>query len=113
MAHNSAPEPLGNRNIKERWHGLGRTRLQRAVMMTVGTLCCIIAPIVGPIPGPWSVLLFGFGFGLLLKASLWVKKRYVRFKKKHPKAGAWVDWGLRRDSYLRRKARAEAGNVDG
>lgn len=99
------PEPLGHRNMRERWYHLGGTRVSRVVMMTVGTLCCIIAPILGPIPGPWSIMLFGFGFGLLLKASLWVKKRFVRFKKKYPKSGAWVDWGLRRGSYIRRKER--------
>jgi hypothetical protein len=38
----------------------------------------------------------------------------VRFKRKHPKKGAWADWGLRRQSHKRReelrKAReAQAG----
>jgi len=94
-------------SLSERWRHLGDTRLQRIVMMTIGIILVVISPIIAPLPGPWSIALFAAGFGMMLKASVWVKKRFVRFKKSYPKSGAWVDWGLRRPSYLRRRALAE------
>jgi hypothetical protein len=87
--------------------------IKRLAMFWGGLLCVIVSPIIGPLPGPWSILLFAFGFGLMLKASRMVKKRYVRFKKRFPNKGDWVDWGLRRPSYTRRQERAKAAALAG
>lgn len=94
--------------IWERWRDLGRTRTQRLVLLTVGSLLVIVSPIVGAIPGPGGIIVFAAGFGMMLKASRWVKKRYARFKLAHPKKGEWADFGLGRGSYKRRQARAKA-----
>jgi hypothetical protein len=94
--------------LGERWRDLGRTRLQRLVLMIIGTLLVLVSPLVGAIPGPGGIIVFAAGFAMLLKASRWVKKRYARFKLRHPKKGEWVDFGLGRGSYKRRQARAKA-----
>jgi hypothetical protein len=51
------------------------------------------------------------GLALVLKTSMWAKRRYVRFKRWQPKAGRWADWALRRraPSGARRSARREEG----
>ena len=95
-------------NLIERWRDLGRTRTQRMVLLIVGSFLVIISPIVGAIPGPGGIVVFAAGFGMMLKASRWVKKRYARFKQRHPKKGEWADFGLQRGSYKRRQARAKA-----
>ena len=95
-------------NIVERWRDLGRTKTQRMVLFIVGTFLVIISPIVGAIPGPGGIIVFAAGFGMMLKSSRWVKKRYARFKRRHPKKGEWADFGLQRASYKRRQARAKA-----
>jgi hypothetical protein len=41
----------------------------------------------------------------VLKTSMWAKRNYVRLKRWQPKAGNWMDWGLRRKSAQRRQAR--------
>ena len=56
------------------------------------------------IPGPGGIVVFAIGLAMVLKTSMWAKRRYVRFKRWQPKAGAWADWGLRRQSHRRREA---------
>lgn len=90
---------------------LKRGLLVRACMFWGGLLLVIISPLVGAIPGPGGIVVFALGFGLMLRGSTWVKKRYARFKKSHPKKGDWVDFGLRRPSYRRRMARAKADDA--
>ena len=57
----------------------------------------------GVIPGPGGVFRFAIGLALVLKTSMWAKRRYVHFKRWQPKAGRWADWGLRRRSARRRE----------
>jgi len=45
---------------------------------------------------------FAIGLAMVLKTSMWAKRRYVRFKRSKPKAGSWADWALRRRSARRR-----------
>ena len=48
---------------------------------------------------------------MVLKTSMWAKRRYVRFKRWQPKAGGWADWALRRRSAagaLKRQKEREA-----
>jgi hypothetical protein len=86
-------------------------------------LLFIVAPLVGAIPGPGGVIVAGIGLALVLKTSLWAKRRYVHFKRWQPKVysirfekwrpkivarrvtpGRWTDWALRRRSFRRREA---------
>jgi hypothetical protein len=64
--------------------------------------------LAGVIPGPGGIFVFALGFAMVLKTSMWAKRRYVRFKRWQPKAGRWVDWGLRRSPEQRRKAMEKA-----
>ena len=70
----------------------------------VGVILLLLSPVAGAIPGPGGVFVFAIGLAMVLKTSMWAKRRYVRFKKKQPKAGRWADWGLRRKSAKRREA---------
>jgi len=79
----------------------------------LGVILILLSPLAGIIPGPGGVFIFAIGLALVLKTSMWAKRRYVRFKKQQPKAGQWADWGLRRRSAKRReeirKRREEMG----
>ena len=67
-------------------------------------LLFVVAPLVGALPGPGGILVAGLGLAMVLKTSLWAKRRYVRFKRSRPKVGRWTDWALRRESAKRREA---------
>ena len=82
--------------------------MKRLAMFWGGAFLVIVSPLVGAIPGPGGVFVFAAGFGLMLRGSRWVKKRYARFKRRHPKKGDWADFGLQRGSYKRRQARLKA-----
>jgi hypothetical protein len=98
-------------------HGLNTTAerrtgkpsaIRRLAMFWGGIFLVILSPLVGAIPGPGGIVVFAAGFGLMLRGSRWVKKKYARFKRRHPKKGDWADFGLRRGSYKRRQARLKA-----
>lgn len=90
------------------WRHLTQIPAVRTGLVVVGFILIGLTPVVGPIPGPGGVIVFAAGLSLVLRYSEWAKRRYVRFKKKHPKKGDWADWGLRRGSALRRQARRKA-----
>jgi hypothetical protein len=73
-------------------------------LFAVGVVLLVVSPLVGAIPGPGGILIAGIGLALVLKTSMWAKRRYVRFKRWQPKAGRWTDWALRRESAKRRDA---------
>jgi hypothetical protein len=74
----------------------------------VGIVLLIVSPLVGAIPGPGGIVVAGIGLALVLKTSMWAKRRYVKFKRWQPKAGRWADWALRRPSAARRDALRKA-----
>jgi hypothetical protein len=80
----------------------------RIALVGLGFVLIALTPIVGPLPGPGGIIVFAAGLSLVLKYSGWAKRVYVRFKRKHPKKGAWADWGLRRRSHKRREERRKA-----
>ena len=82
--------------------------MKRLAMFWGGAFLVIISPLVGAIPGPGGLVVFAAGFGLMLRGSRWVKKKYAAFKRRHPKKGDWADFGLQRGSYKRRQARLKA-----
>jgi Flp pilus assembly protein TadB len=77
-------------------------------MFGIGIVLLVLAPLVGAIPGLGGVVVAGIGLALILKTSMWAKRRYVRFKRWQPKAGRWTDWALRRGSAKRRDALRKA-----
>lgn len=79
----------------------------------VGVVLILLSPLAGAIPGPGGIFVFAIGLAMVLKTSMWAKRRYVRFKRQQPKIGRWADWGLRRRSALRREARRKAGEERG
>ena len=85
------------------------------VLFGVGVLLLIVSPLVGIIPGPGGVVVAGIGLALVLKTSMWAKRRYARVKKvrvkfrgSHFVLGDWTDWALRRRSARRRRALAKS-----
>jgi hypothetical protein len=72
-------------------------------MFALGVILLVVSPLVGAIPGPGGVVVAGIGLALVLKTSMWAKRRYVKFKRSKPKAGRWTDWALRRPSAKRRE----------
>ncbi len=92
-------------SIRQRWLALGQIPAVRTGLFLLGCLLLAITPLLGILPGPGGIITFGAGAGLVLKYSEWAKRKYVRFKRRHPNKGAWADWGMRRQSARRRVAR--------
>lgn len=85
----------------------------RTALFTLGVFLIILAPIIGPLPGPGFIILFPAGLALCLQNSKWAKRRYARFKRRHPRYADWTDRVMRRNSAARRrerKALASASN---
>ena len=82
-------------------------------LFAVGVLLIIGGIIISPLPGPGGVFLIAPGTALILRTSMWAKRRYVKFKRWQPKAGRWADWALRRQSFQRREAARKASQGQG
>lgn len=85
----------------------------RTALFCVGLLLMIGGVIIGPVPGPGFIVLFPVGLMLCLQNSAWAKRRYVRFKRRHPRYGEHADRIMRRVSAARRRARAALESLDG
>ena len=72
-------------------------------ILAVGVTLMILSPLAGVVPGPGGIFVFAIGLAMVLKTSMWAKRRYVHFKRWQPKVGRWADWGLRRRSAKRRE----------
>ena len=79
-------------------------------IFVIGVILLLITPLVGALPGPGGVIVGGIGLAMVLKTSMWAKRRYVRFKRWRPRVmgkrvhpGGWTDWALRRQSARRRE----------
>ncbi|HUG45196.1 MAG TPA: hypothetical protein VMK31_01615 [Sphingomicrobium sp.] len=77
-------------------------------IFAVGALLLIISPIVGALPGPGGIIVAAIGLALVLKTSMWARRRYVRFKRWQPKVGDLADLAMRRSSARRRFALRKA-----
>ena len=95
---------MGAMKLRQKWHAFTRSRIGRSCLFGLGCLLILLAPVAGALPGPGGVIVFAAGLALALKYNEWAKRRYVRFKRKHPNKGRWADWGLRRPSAKRREA---------
>lgn len=97
-----APRPAGRRAHP----------LVRQALVVLGFLLMLSAFLIGPLPGPGFIIVFPLGLAIVLRNSQWAKRLYVRFKKKHPNKGRWADWGLRRQSAVRREERLKGREAE-
>ena len=88
-----------------------RSRTGRHLLLVTGILLLLLAPVVGILPGPGGIFLVAGGAALILRASPWAKRAYVRGKRRWPRVGGWLDRGLRRTSARRRRERDAMGEA--
>ncbi|WP_374526157.1 PGPGW domain-containing protein [Sphingopyxis sp.] len=100
---------MANRSLYQR---LRRNAQVRTGLFCIGVLLMAVGVIIGPLPGPGFLILFPVGLMLCLQNSAWAKRRYVRFKRRHPRYGDWTDRIMRRVSAARRRARAALESLD-
>lgn len=89
---------------RRKWQALLDRPAVESSLFVLGVLLLVVSPVVGVIPGPGGIVVAGIGLALILKTSMWAKRRYVRFKRWQPKAGHLTDKALRRRSARRREA---------
>lgn len=82
-----------------------RHPIVRNALLVLGLLLIALTPIVGPIPGPGGIVVFGAGLVLVLQNAGWARKRFARWKRRWPRFGHYCDMALRRRSFRRRRAR--------
>jgi len=77
----------------------------------LGVFLCLSSIVVGPLPGPFGLMLLAAGMVLILRNSRWAQRRFARWKRRWPRVGHAIDLAMRRGSAIRRRARAklEAG----
>ena len=76
-----------------------RSEPVRVAQIGIGLLLMIVGPLVGalvPIPFPVGLVAFGLGLALMLRNSIWARKRYARWKRRYPRAGKITEFGLQR-----------------
>ena len=88
---------------RDQWRAFVDHPVVEWTIFVVGVVLIILSPLAGVIPGPGGIFVFAIGLAMVLKTSMWAKRRYVHFKRKQPKVGRWADWGLRRRSARRRE----------
>jgi len=93
---------------REQWRKFIDHPVVEWTIFAIGAILLLLSPIVGALPGPGGIIVAGIGLALVLRTSMWAKRRYVRFKRWQPKAGRWTDWALRRSSAKRREALKKA-----
>ena len=89
---------------KDQWRTFESRGAVQTLLFCLGIILVLVSPVAGAIPGPGGIFVFAAGLALMLRTSMWAKRRYVHFKRWQPKAGRWADWGLRRESAKRREA---------
>ncbi|MDF7774694.1 hypothetical protein P1X14_05495 [Sphingomonas sp. AOB5] len=82
-----------------------RHPILRNALLVLGLFLIALTPIVGPIPGPGGIVVFGAGLVLVLQNAGWARKLFARGKRRWPRAGHYCDLALRRPSFRRRQAR--------
>jgi hypothetical protein len=92
---------------RQQWHRFIDHPAVEWSIFVVGVILIMLSPLAGVIPGPGGIFVFAIGLAMVLKTSMWAKRRYVHFKRWQPKAGRWADWGLRRQSARRRERLAK------
>ena len=98
---------------REKWARFLDNPVVEWSIFVIGVALLVVSPLVGAIPGPGGIVVAGIGLAMVLKTSMWTKRRYVRVKRWQPKAGRWMDWALRRPSAQRREAIRKAQESSG
>jgi hypothetical protein len=95
---------------REQWRAFIDHPVVEWTIFGIGVILLLLTPVVGALPGPGGVVIGGLGLAMVLKTSMWAKRRYVRFKRWQPRVmgrrvspGTWTDWALRRQSARRRE----------
>lgn len=78
---------------------LTNSRSVQWMLIILGWALMIAAPLIGWLPGPGGLILFPIGLALVLKNSLWAKRRYARLSKLHPEYGEWASWAMKRKRF--------------
>ena len=75
-----------------------RSEPVRVAQLAAGFILLLAAPVIATIPQPIpiGIIVFGFGLALILKNSLWARRKYVRWQHRYPRAGRITDMGMRR-----------------
>ncbi len=94
---------------REQWRAFIDHPVVEWSIFVIGAILMIISPLAGILPGPGGIFVFAIGLAMVLKTSVWARRRYVRFKRWQPRAGNLIDWALRRPSFKRREAMRKAG----
>jgi hypothetical protein len=85
-----------------------RRPAMRMAQLVAGVLLMTLGPLIGgPLPGPLGIISFAAGLALVLRSSRWARRRYVMFKRRHPRWGHWTEVALRRRSWRRQPATAD------
>lgn len=82
-----------------------RNPVLRTLLVGLGLLIMLLSPIVGVIPGPGGIFVFGAGLILVLQNSRDAQVHFVRIKRRWPQLGHYADMALRRRSARRRRER--------
>jgi hypothetical protein len=93
---------------REHWRRFLDSPIVAWGLFALGVVLIVLGIALAPVPGPGGIFLIAPGLALVLKTSMWAKRRYVRVKRWQPKAGRWMDWALRRPSAQRREALRKA-----
>lgn len=93
---------MAKRSLYQRLRSTAQVRL---ALFVLGCLFMLLAPLLGPLPGPGFIILFPLGLALALQNSAWAKRIYVRFKRRHPRYAGWTDRLMRRTSAARKRER--------
>jgi hypothetical protein len=93
---------------RDKWRKFIDNPIVEWSILAAGILLIIGGLVIAPLPGPGGIFLIAPGVALVLKTSMWAKRRYVKFKRWQPKAGRWTDWALQRRSAKRREALRKA-----
>jgi hypothetical protein len=95
-------------NRRDKWRRFFDRALVEWALFGLGCLLILAGLLLAPLPGPGGIFLIAPGVALVLKTSMWAKRRYVRVKRWQPKAGRIMDRALRRQSVRRRDALRKA-----
>jgi hypothetical protein len=84
-------------NTKDSVKSVMQSRPMRIAQIALGGLLMLVAPLTAiPTPPPTGTVVFALGLALVLRNSLWAKRRYLRWTKPHPRIRKAVDFGLQR-----------------
>ncbi|NJS14683.1 MAG: hypothetical protein HC788_08870 [Sphingopyxis sp.] len=92
---------MARRSLYQR---LRQNAVVRLCLFGFGAFMLLLVPIIGVLPGPGGIVLFPIGLALVLQNSVWAKRVYGRFKRKHPRYAAWADRLMRRPTAARKRA---------